>query len=147
MQLPFLHASSARDAEYNSANSPAAKVLGIQVIIRVAVQCSKAVTSCCVQAGVFSSGGHYEESILYAGDAGFAPMSSAHYFKNVGSSDSYVVLIFNAGQLTNIEASALVANMPAEVSHCSCSQLYMVLSSQSALPWQPTASLFLRGCV
>lgn len=80
------------------------------------VQRSTAMTSCCVQAGVFSSGGRYEESTLYAGDAGFAPMSSAHYFKNAGSTDSYVVLIFNAGQLTNIEATALVANMPAEVS-------------------------------
>ena len=90
-----------------------------------------------VQAGVFTSGGHYEESILNAGDAGFAPMSSAHYFKNVGSTDSYVVLIFNAGQLTNIEATALVANMPAEVSQCSCSALFSYgLSRQKASQWQ-----------
>ncbi|CAL5229795.1 g13188 [Coccomyxa viridis] len=68
-----------------------------------------------ILAGVFTAGGHHEENTLYAGDAGYAPMSSAHWFKNVGSTDSYVVLIFNAGQLTNLEATALVANMPAEV--------------------------------
>ena len=67
-----------------------------------------------------NSTGHYEESILQAGDAGFAPLSSAHYFKNVGSTDSFVVLIFNDGQLTSIEATALVGNMPAQVSFCSC---------------------------
>ena len=84
--------------------------------------------SVCVQAGVFTAGGHHEENTLYAGDAGYAPMSSAHWFKNVGSTDSYIVLIFNAGQLTNLEATALVANMPAEVSNCSRSALSLFTS-------------------
>ena len=69
-----------------------------------------------VQAGVFNYTGFYEESILHAGDVGLAPVSSAHYFKNVGSTDCFVVLIFNAGRFTNIDATALVGNMPAEVS-------------------------------
>ncbi|CAL5229796.1 g13190 [Coccomyxa viridis] len=67
-----------------------------------------------IQAGVFNVTNHYEQSILRAGDAGFAPMSSAHYFKNIGTTDCYVVLIFNAGKFTNIDATFLVANMPAE---------------------------------
>ncbi|CAL5229797.1 g13191 [Coccomyxa viridis] len=67
-----------------------------------------------LQAGVFNYTGHYEESILHAGDAGFAPVSSAHYFKNVGDEDCFVVLMFNDGQFTNIDATALVGNMPAE---------------------------------
>lgn len=71
------------------------------------------------QAGVFNYTGHYEESILHAGDAGFAPVSSAHYFKNVGDEECFVVLMFNNGQFTNIDATALVGNMPAEVSRSS----------------------------
>ncbi len=82
------------------------------------------------QAGVFNYTGHYEESILHAGDAGFAPVSSAHYFKNVGDEDCFVVLMFNNGQFTNIDATALVGNMPAEVSWLS-----FPLSSADALAW------------
>lgn len=76
-----------------------------------------------MQAGVFNVTNHYEQSILRAGDAGFAPMSSAHYFKNIGTTDCYVVLIFNAGTFTNIDATFLIGNMPAEVSHDRCSEL------------------------
>lgn len=79
---------------------------------------NKALSGIRVQAGVFTTGGRHEVNILHAGDAGYAPKSSAHWFKNVGSTDSYVVLIFNAGILTNLEATTLVAHMPAEVSHC-----------------------------
>ena len=71
-----------------------------------------------MQAGVFNATGHYEESILRAGDAGFAPVSSGHYFKNIGETESYVVLIFNAGRFTNVDLTALVGNVPAEVGHC-----------------------------
>jgi len=78
---------------------------------------SQAFFCVCVQAGVFNETGHYEESVLHAGDAGFAPVTSGHFFKNVGSTDSYVVLIFNNGQFTNIDATALIGNMPAEVCH------------------------------
>ena len=77
---------------------------------------SQALSCIPLQAGVFNETGHYEESILHAGDAGFAPVTSGHFFKNVGSTDSYVVLIFNSGQFTNIDATALIGNMPAEVS-------------------------------
>ncbi len=78
--------------------------------------CMQAFDMFIAQAGVFNYTGHYEESILHAGDAGFAPVSSAHYFKNVGDEDCFVVLMFNDGQFTNIDATALVGNMPAEVS-------------------------------
>ncbi|CAK0784366.1 hypothetical protein CVIRNUC_007570 [Coccomyxa viridis] len=67
-----------------------------------------------IQAGVFNSTGHYEESVLRAGDAGFAPVASGHYFKNIGETESYVVLIFNAGRFTNVDLTALVGNIPAE---------------------------------
>ncbi len=87
-----------------------------------------------MQAGVFNVTNHYEQSILRAGDAGFAPMSSAHYFKNIGTTDCYVVLIFNAGKFTNIDATFLVANMPAEVSH----------PNRRGLPYYPTVQLV--GC-
>ena len=68
-----------------------------------------------MQAGVFNATGQYEESVLRAGDAGFAPVSSGHYFKNIGEMESYVVLIFNAGRFTNVDVTALVGNVPAEV--------------------------------
>ena len=71
-----------------------------------------------MQAGVFNATGHYEESVLYPGDAGFAPVSSGHYFKNTGDTESYVVLIFNAGRFTNVDLTALVGNVPAEVGQC-----------------------------
>ena len=70
---------------------------------------------CATQAGVFNATGDYEESVLRAGDAGFAPISSGHYFKNIGGTESFVVLIFNAGRFTNIDLTALVGNVPAEV--------------------------------
>ena len=79
-----------------------------------------------VQAGVLNVTNHYEQSILHAGDAGFAPMSSAHYFKNIGTTDCYVVLIFNAGTFTNIDATFLIGNMPAEVSRHSFSELICI---------------------
>ena len=68
-----------------------------------------------MQAGVFNETGYYEESILHAGDAGFAPRASGHYFKNIGDTECFVVLIFNAGRFTNIDLTTLVANVPAEV--------------------------------
>lgn len=71
-----------------------------------------------MQAGVFNSTGHYEESVLRAGDAGFAPVASGHYFKNIGETESYVVLIFNADRFTNVDLTALVGNIPAEVGRC-----------------------------
>ena len=79
-----------------------------------------------MQAGVLNVTNHYEQSILRAGDAGFAPMSSAHYFKNIGTTDCYVVLIFNAGTFTNIDATPLIGNMPAEVSHRSRLEAFCV---------------------
>ena len=71
-----------------------------------------------MQAGVFNETGQYEKSVLRAGDAGFAPVSSGHYFKNIGETESYVVLIFNAGRFTNLDLTALVGNVPAEVRQC-----------------------------
>jgi oxalate decarboxylase len=68
-----------------------------------------------MQAGVFNETGYYEESILHAGDAGFVPSASGHYFKTIGDTECYVVLVFNVGRFTNIDLSALVANVPAEV--------------------------------
>lgn len=70
-----------------------------------------------MQAGVLNQTGQYEESTLHAGDVGFAPVTSGHYFKNIGDTDCFVVLIFNAGKFTNIDVTALVGNVPAEVSH------------------------------
>ena len=68
-----------------------------------------------MQAGVFNGTGYYEESILHAGDAGFAPRASEHYFKNIGDTECFVVLIFNAGRFTNIDLTTLVGNVPPEV--------------------------------
>lgn len=103
-------------------------------------------TDSLAQAGVFNYTGHYEESILHAGDAGFAPISSAHYFKNVGDIDCFVVLMFSAGQFTNIDATALIGNMPAEVSqqrpHC-CSQLPQLCAGDPGLAG--ACSLILRA--
>lgn len=74
---------------------------------------------------------------MHAGDAGFAPVSSAHYFKNVGDTDCYVVLIFNSGRFTNIDATALVGNMPAEVRRCT--------AALCILPPRPEALIRLAG--
>ena len=73
------------------------------------------------QAGVFLEPGVVTESILNEGDAGYAPRGSAHYFININEThDAYVVLMFNDGVFTNINITAMTANVPAQVRPPAC---------------------------
>ena len=73
------------------------------------------------------------ESVLNEGDAGYAPRGSGHYFINTNEThDAYVVLMFDDGEFTNVDITALTANVPAQVGvpmqeycmHNSCAFLF-----------------------
>ena len=69
------------------------------------------------QAGVFLEPGVASESVLNEGDAGYAPRGSGHYFINTNTThDAYVILMFDDGEFTNMDVTALTANVPPQVS-------------------------------
>ena len=69
-------------------------------------------THAIAQAGVFLEPGKVTEAVLHAGDAGFAPRGSGHYFINTADEDAYVILIFDEGKFTNIDVTSLIAGVP-----------------------------------
>ena len=81
---------------------------------RITYEMSTSCNALCVarQAGVFLEPGTVTEAILHAGDAGFAPRGSGHYFINTADEDAYVILIFDDGEFTNVDVTSLVADVP-----------------------------------
>lgn len=75
---------------------------------------------CCAQAAVNPRPGVVGESILRAGDVGYAPRGAPHYFKNVGCTDAFVLLIFDAGIFNTLDVTHVTADLPAQVRPASC---------------------------
>ena len=59
--------------------------------------------------------GVFQKSVMRQGDAGYAPMSSAHYLKALGGKEAWVVLMFDNGPFTNIDLPVLLSQVPKEV--------------------------------
>ena len=68
-----------------------------------------------MQVGLVVRPGEHEETVIHAGDAGFAPKSIQHYIRNVGQGTARIVLIFNAGVFTNIDVGFMLGNVPPQV--------------------------------
>lgn len=65
--------------------------------------------------GVFTAPGESSTAVIGAGDLGFAPRGSGHYLKNIGKEMAHVVLIFNAGQFTNVDINNFLGAVPPSV--------------------------------
>ena len=82
------------------------------------------------------------EAILRAGDAGYAPRGAPHYFKNVGCTDAFVLLVFDAGTFDTLEVTHVTAGLPAQVrSACCCSS--GASHAMHTVCWDCSAA---RGC-
>jgi oxalate decarboxylase len=68
-----------------------------------------------LEAGVILEPGSFQKSYLQPGDAGYAPMSSAHYLKAVGDQPAYAVLMFDNSPFTNIDMPVLLSQVPKQV--------------------------------
>lgn len=64
------------------------------------------------EVGVFTAPGESVTGTLNPGDLGFAPRGSGHYVKNIGTTPGYVVLIFNAGEFTDVELVNFLGAFP-----------------------------------
>ena len=64
------------------------------------------------EVGVFTSPGQSVTGTLNPGDLGFAPRGSGHYVKNTGTTPGHVVLIFNAGEFTNVDVVNFLGAFP-----------------------------------
>lgn len=78
-----------------------------------------------LQAGVNIAPGQYEQSIMRAGDAGYAPVESTHYLRALGDAGAWVVLMFDDSPLGTIELPAFLSQVPNQVgSHHTTSSLH-----------------------
>jgi hypothetical protein len=67
------------------------------------------------QTGVVTEPGVFHKGELNTGDAGYAPVSSAHYLKAVNDEGAWVILMFDSGPFTNIDIPALLSQVPLQV--------------------------------
>ena len=57
------------------------------------------------------------ETILREGYAGYVPRGVGHYFINTNEThDAYLVVMLNQGRFTNVDITALLSNVPPQVS-------------------------------
>ena len=70
---------------------------------------------CSAQAAVNPRPRVVGEDVLHAGDVGYAPRGMPHYFKNVGCTDAFVLIIFDAGTFNTIDVTHVTADLPAQV--------------------------------
>jgi oxalate decarboxylase len=65
-----------------------------------------------IEVGVFLEPGVSATGVIHAGDLGFAPQGSGHYFRNLGKQMAHVVQIFNCGVLTSIDVNNFLGVVP-----------------------------------
>ncbi|KAK9840760.1 hypothetical protein WJX81_002919 [Elliptochloris bilobata] len=67
------------------------------------------------EGAVFTRAGVAQDFTLGPGDAGFAPRGSAHWLRNTGDTDAYMILMFDGGVFTNEDVGGLIGVLPASI--------------------------------
>ena len=67
---------------------------------------------------MFTEPGVHEQSILGAGDVGYAPKGAGHWLANNSTTEAaYVILIFDDGPFTDIDLPWMLGNAPYQVGY------------------------------
>ena len=64
---------------------------------------------------MFERAGVNQAVSLGPGDAGFAPRGSAHWLRNTGTTDGFMILMFDGGVFTNEDIGGFIGTLPVDV--------------------------------
>lgn len=70
-----------------------------------------------LQLGIFNATGQTTQQTLHTGDVGYVPKGTGHWIKSPTAEPGFMILVFNSGTFTNVDAPEWLGSLPSEASH------------------------------